>query len=170
MLFCDCKVAPIKQAFTLCRTYKATNVVAERCQSIDNPPVSFSLIVASQAADIQQVQAQMIQSLDQIQSVSIEIASMNTKMDFLNTDRIAKDQQIQNLLSASRQLSDELRRTASSASMSRGRDTEIKLVEMKGMSSKKFDSKFDTSFRAWAKAARAYCNASRPGFSSLKFF
>ena len=54
--------------------------------------------MASQAADLQQVQAQMIRSLDQIQSLSMEIASMNTKMDFLNTDRIAKDQQIQNLI------------------------------------------------------------------------
>ena len=109
--------------------------------------------MASQATDLQQVQAQMIQSLDQIQSLSIEIASMNTNMEFLNTDRIAKDQQIQNLISASRQLSDELRRTASSASMSRGKDTEIKLVEMKGMSPKKFDGKFDIPFHAWAKAA-----------------
>ena len=33
---------------------------------------------------------------------------MNTKMDFLSTDRIAKDEQIQNLISANRQLSDEI--------------------------------------------------------------
>ena len=60
--------------------------------------------MASQAAELQQVQAQAIQSLDQIQSLSLEIASMNTKMDVLNTDRIAKDQQTQNLISANRQL------------------------------------------------------------------
>ena len=89
---------------------------------------------------------------------------MNTKMDFLNTDRIFKDQQIQNFMSANRQLSDKLWRAASSASMSRGRDPDVKLVDMKGMSPKKFDGNFDSPFRARAKAVHAYCNASRPGF------
>ena len=55
--------------------------------------------MASQS-DIQQMQTQMVQSLDQIQSLSIEIASMNTKMDFLNNDRIEKATQIANLISA----------------------------------------------------------------------
>ena len=75
--------------------------------------------MASQAIDLQQVQAQLLQSFDQIQSLSVEIAAMNTKMDFLNTDRIAKEQQIANLFAANRQLSDDVRRTAASSSMSR---------------------------------------------------
>ena len=119
--------------------------------------------MASQAADLQQVQAQMIQSLDQIQSLSIEIASMDTKIDFLNTDRIAKDTQIQNLISANRQLSDEIRRSATSSSMN-GRHSEVKLIDTKAMGPKKFDGKLDSPFRAWARAVRAYCNASKPGF------
>ena len=32
------------------------------------------------------------------------------------------------------------------------------------MGPKKFDGKFDSPFRAWAKVMRAYCNASKPGF------
>ena len=119
--------------------------------------------MASQAVDFQQVQAQMIQSLDQIQSLSIEIVSINTTMDFLNTDRIAKDQQIQNLISANRQLSDEIRCSAAGSSLSRG-NADVKLIDMKAMGPKKFDGKIDSPFRAWAKAVRAYCNASKPGF------
>ena len=119
--------------------------------------------MASQAADLQQVQAQMIQSLDQIPSLSIEIAAMNTKMDFLNTDRIEKATQIQNLISANRQLSDEIRRSVTSSSVN-GRHGEVKLIDTKAMGPKKFDGKCDSPFRAWAKAVRAYCNASTPGF------
>ena len=76
--------------------------------------------MASQSVDLQQVQAQLLQSFDQIQSLSVEIATINTKIDFRNTDRTAKDQQISNLMSASRQLSDDIRRGAASSSMSRG--------------------------------------------------
>ena len=69
--------------------------------------------MASQS-DLQQMQTQMVQSLDQIQSLSIEIAAMNTKMDFLNNDRIEKATQIANLISANQQLSAEIRRSAAS--------------------------------------------------------
>jgi hypothetical protein len=117
--------------------------------------------MASSSADLQQM---VTQSLDQIRSLSVEIAAMNTKVEFLNNDRIDKATQIATLISANQQLSQEIRRAAASPSMGRGKDPEIKLVEMKGMSPKKFDGKFDTPFRAWAKAVRAYCNASRPGF------
>ena len=47
--------------------------------------------------------------------------------------------------------------------MGRGRD-DVRLIDMKGMSPKQFDGKFDTPFRAWAKALRAYCNVSKAGF------
>ena len=107
--------------------------------------------MASQsAADLQQVQAQMIQSLDQIQSLSIEIAAMNTKMDFLNSDRIEKATQIQHLISTNQLLSAEIRRSAASSSMSRG-STDVKLIDMKTMGPKKFDGKIDSPYRAWAK-------------------
>ena len=58
--------------------------------------------MASPATDLRQVQSQLLQSFDQIQSLSVEIAAMNPKIDFLNTDRIAKDGRIANLLSANR--------------------------------------------------------------------
>ena len=60
--------------------------------------------MASQAVDPQQVQAQLRQPFDQIQSLSVEIAAMNTKINFPDTDRIAKDGQIEELLSANRHL------------------------------------------------------------------
>ena len=47
--------------------------------------------------------------------------------------------------------------------MNRGRD-DVKLIDMKVVGPKKFDGKLDSLFRAWAKAVRAYCNASKPGF------
>ena len=59
-------------------------------------------------------------------------------MNLFNTDRIAKDQHIANLLSVNRQLSDELRRMAASSSMGRRRD-DVRLIDMKAMNLKKFD-------------------------------
>ena len=118
--------------------------------------------MASQSADLQQVQAQMTQSLDQIRSLSVEIAAMNTKVDFLNSDRIEKATQIANLISANQQLSQEIRRSAASSSTSRGHN-EVKLIDTKAMGPKKFDGKLNSPFRAWAKAVRAFCNASKPG-------
>ena len=47
--------------------------------------------------------------------------------------------------------------------MSRG-SADVKLIDMKSMGPKKFDGKIDSPFRAWAKAVRTYCNASKPGF------
>ena len=88
---------------------------------------------------------------------------MNTKMDFLNNDRIEKATQIQNLISANRQLSDEIRRSAAGSSTG-GKHGEVKLIDTKAMGPKKFDGKLDSPFRSWAKAVRAFCNASKPGF------
>ena len=65
--------------------------------------------MASSAA-VDQVQAQLLQSFDQIQSLSAEVAAINTKTEFLNKSRIDKDEQIANLLSANRQLSDGVQR------------------------------------------------------------
>ena len=47
--------------------------------------------------------------------------------------------------------------------MSRG-NADVKLIDMKSMGPKKFDRKIDSTYRAWAKAVRTYCNASKPGF------
>ena len=77
--------------------------------------------MASQSVDLQQVQAQLFQSFDQIQSLSVEIAAMNAKIDFLNTDRIAKDGQFKELRSANRQLVD-------SAQVSRSRHQTTKFL------------------------------------------
>ena len=88
---------------------------------------------------------------------------MSTKIDLLNTDRIAKDGQIANLLSANRQLSDAMQRQGAAQSMGRGQN-DVRLIDMKAMSPKKCDGKLDSPFRGWAKAVRAYCNASKPGY------
>ena len=88
---------------------------------------------------------------------------MSTKIDFLNTDRLAKDQQIEELRSANRQFADDVQRSFGGAS-SGNRYSDIRLIDMKAMNPKKFDGKLDTPYRAWAKSVRAYCNASRPGF------
>ena len=119
--------------------------------------------MASHQIDLQQVLSQLLQSFDQIQSLIGEIAAINTKIDFLYTDRMAKDQQIVNLLSDNRQLSDEVRRASASSSMSGGRD-DVELIDMKATNPKKFARTLSSPFRSCAKAVRAYCNASKPGF------
>ena len=88
--------------------------------------------MASSAVGLQQVQAQLRQSFYQIQSLSVETAAMNTKIDFLNTDRIAKDGQVANLLSANRQLSDAMQCQRASQSMGRGQN-DVRLIDMKAM-------------------------------------
>ena len=88
---------------------------------------------------------------------------MSTKMEFLNTDRIQKNGQIANLLSANRQLSDAMQRQGALQSVGRGQN-DVRLIDMKAMNPKKIDGKIVSPFHAWAKAVRAYCNASKPGF------
>ena len=78
---------------------------------------------------------------------------MSTTMDFLNTDRFAKDQQIEQLRSALRQLIDAVQRSSGGASQS-SRSTDVRFIDMKAMRPKKFDGKLDTTYRVWAKAAR----------------
>ena len=88
---------------------------------------------------------------------------MNVKIDFLNTERIQKDGQFANVLSANRQLSDAMQRQGGSQSVGRGH-SEVRLIDMKAMNPNDFEGKLDTPYRARAKAVRAYCNTSRPGF------
>ena len=87
---------------------------------------------------------------------------MNTKRDFLNTDRIQKDGQTEELRSANRRLVYAMRRQGRSSSLGRGL-SEDRLIDMKGMIPKIFDGKLGTPYRAWVKAVRAYCEASQPG-------
>ena len=48
-------------------------------------------------ASLEQVQARLLQSFDKMNAASFELGSMSTEIDFLNTDRLAKDQQIEEL-------------------------------------------------------------------------
>ena len=110
---------------------------------------------------LQQLQEQLGRTFDQMQALSTELASVNAKVDFLNTDRISKDQVIVELRDANRQLVDSVQRGAAG----RGAAPEtIKLIDMKTMNPKKFDGKPESPFKAWAKSVRTYCNATRPGF------
>ena len=110
---------------------------------------------------LQQVQEQLSRSFDQMQALSTELASVNAKVDFLNTDRVNKDQIIGELRDADRQLVDSVQR----GTAGRGAAPEIiKLIDMKAMNPKKFDGKAEMPFKAWAKTVPKYCNATRPGF------
>ena len=116
------------------------------------------------ALDIEQIQAQLARSFEQIHALSQEFGTVNGKVNYLNSDRLAKDQQIEELKSANRQLNDAIQRSAGGAS-SVSRPSDIRLIDLKAMNpKKKFDGKLDTPYQGWAKSVRAYCNVSRPGF------
>ena len=66
-------------------------------------------------------------------------------------------------MSANRQLSDTMQRQGASQSMGR-RQNDVRLIDMKTMDLKKFHGELGSPFRSWAKAVRAYCNASKPCF------
>ena len=106
------------------------------------------------AMSFRQLQDQLAQVFNQIQSMAVELASVNTKVELLNIDRVAKDLIIRELRDASRQLIDMVQRSTA------GRGG----IDMKSMNPKKFDGKAESPFKAWVKSVRAYCNASRPGF------
>ena len=61
---------------------------------------------------LQEVQEHLSRSFDQMQALSTELASVNAKVDFLNTDRVNKDQIIGELRDAIRQLVDSVQRGA----------------------------------------------------------
>ena len=48
-----------------------------------------------------QMQAQMARTFEQLHALSLELGQVNTKVDSLNTDRLAKDQVIDELRAAS---------------------------------------------------------------------
>ena len=47
------------------------------------------------AISLESVQTQLLQSLDQIRALSVEVGSMNSKVDYFNYDRIAKDNMVE---------------------------------------------------------------------------
>ena len=98
------------------------------------------------ALTVEQIQAQMSKSFDQIRSLSAEFGDFNAKVDYLHNDRILKEQQIEELKSANRQLLDALQ----SATGGAARTSDIKLIDMKGTSQKKSDGKVDSPYRACA--------------------
>ena len=72
------------------------------------------------AVFIESVQTQLLQSLDQICAVSVKVGSMNSKVDYFNNDRIAKDNIFEELRSANRQLVDRIASLGGARSVSRG--------------------------------------------------
>ena len=75
------------------------------------------------AMSLQQLQDQLARSFDQMQALSVELAAVNTKVEFLNGDRVAKDQVIGELREANRQLVDTVQRSTAG----RGVPPKIKL-------------------------------------------
>ena len=98
------------------------------------------------AVTIDQMRVQMARAFEQIHSLSQELGSANTKIDYLNT-------QTEELKSANRQIVDTIQRSASTASA--GRHIDVELIDMKAMNPKKYDGKHETPYRAWAKSVRA---------------
>ena len=108
------------------------------------------------ALTLEQMQVQVARAFELIHSLSQELGSANSKIEYLST-------QTEELKSAKRQVVDAIQRS-SGVTISDGRHTDVKLIDMKAMNPKKYDGKHETPYRAWAKPVRAYCNASKPGF------
>ena len=134
-------------------------------------------------ASPQELQRQLVHSLEQIQLLSQEIATTKQQLrqelatarqhiGNLDTDRANKDQQLQaqNWVmqeQAQRMANLEASLTQIIANSGIGggnRQEHIKLIDLKVMAPKSFAGKPEEPFRSWAKRVRAYCNASRPGF------
>ena len=134
-------------------------------------------------ASPQELQRQLVHSLEQIQALSQEIATTKQQLgqelatarqqiSHLDNDRANKDQQLQ---AQNRVMQEQAQRMANIEAtvtqvMANGgggadqREPNIKLIDLKTMAPTKFAGKSEEPFRTWAKQVRAYCNASRPGF------
>ena len=99
---------------------------------------------------------------NQTHSLSQELSSVNTKVEFSSNDRVTKDSVIEELRQANRQLVNII--SSSDGGGGGDRVSDIKLIDMKALNPKSLDGKAESPFKAWAKKVRAYCNASRPGF------
>ena len=118
-------------------------------------------------ASIQEMQQQLLQSYEQISSLSQEIANTKNELataiqqvTFIDQDRMQKDIKLREL----EQAVVSLVAAGGQARDGGGRKTGISLLNLKTMEPKVFDGKVEGNFRNWAKKVRAYCNGSRPGF------
>ena len=113
-------------------------------------------------ASLAEVQQQLLNSHEQIRSLSQEIATAKQQLTYLDNDRAQKEQNahIQSQRVAS--LEDSISRLMQTSG---GRvETQIKLIDLKTMAPKKFSAKPEENFKSWATDVRSYCNAARPGF------
>ena len=79
------------------------------------------------AVTLESVQAKLLQSLDQIRALSAEVGNINSDVDYLNNDRIAKDSIIEEPRPANRQLVDRISSLGAASSITRG-PRDIKLI------------------------------------------
>ena len=127
------------------------------------------------------MQRQLVHSLEQIQTLSQEIANTEQQLGselaaaqqqlgYLDMDRTSKDQQLQ---AQNRVMQEQAQKmtnleTAITQLLANGgggggmhqQEANIKLIDLKSMAPKSFAGKPEEPFRTWAKSVRAYCNAS----------
>ena len=115
---------------------------------------------------MEQVQAEPPRTFNQVHALSQELSSVKTKVEFLNTDRVNKDKIVDELRQANRQLVNMIP-SGSGGGGGGDRNGDSNLIDINAMNPTVFDSKPGSSFEAWAKKVRAYCNASRPSFLSV---
>ena len=119
----------------------------------------------------QEIQAQVLQSHEQIRALSTEIAHLNQQVANSNNalhQKIAvmkngfneRDQKICELEVYDQQT---IAIVSGGGSQNKAEDS-VRLFDMKNVSVKVFGGKSGESFRTWAKKVRASCNGKRPGF------
>lgn len=116
------------------------------------------------------MQQQLLQSYEQISSLSQEIAGAKGELataiqqvNCLNQDRTQKDVKLREL----EQAVVSLVAAGGQGGQSGGRKATVSLLNLKTMEPKVFDGKVEGNFRNWAKKVTAYCNGSRPGFKQF---
>ena len=114
------------------------------------------------AVTLESVQIELQRMFNLTHALSQELSSVNSTVDYLNNDRVAKDANIEELKQANCQLVNMMASSGGGGGGDRVSDT--KLIDMKATSPESFDGKVESPFKARAKKVRAYCNASRPGF------
>ena len=123
-------------------------------------------------ASVRELQQQLMQSHEYIRQMNQEIQVIKTdaqsmlgKINFLNDDRVAKDNVIQQLQSANAQLSAQV--SAAGGGHGRPQASMGSLVNLKTMAPKKFGGGPSENYKSWAKSVRAFCNAHKPGFKKF---
>ena len=116
-------------------------------------------------ANLQEIQAQLLKSHEQVSNLNQEIVAINSKLNFLESDRMNKEQIIADLQNANRQLNEIVQRQSATAGGGGGRVGA--LVNLKTMAPEKFNGTTGQPYRLWAKQVKAYCNAAKPGFKKF---